>query len=112
MSIVRDRLEKMRDQPRKVAPALRDDEMSSNTDKVLLSPETVFMRKVEKSMKIIDSLKKKMHGDSGQYLSLYYDLKRAEKDFLEAVENSDIEYLDIPHVFLQKVDKYKESIKR
>jgi hypothetical protein len=112
MSSVRERLEKLKNQPRRVEPALRPNEIAPSAEKVLLSPESVFMRKVEKLMKGIDELKKKMHSDTGQYLSLYYDLKKAEQDFIEAVEDADMDYLDVPRVFLQKIEQYKSKIKR
>ena len=107
---VRERLERMQNKPRRVAPPLSKDELDPRPEKVLLSPESVFMRKLEKVMKRISELKKKMNSDSGQYLSLYYDLKKAEQEFLELVDHPEVQYLDLSDIFMSKVKELKKEI--
>ncbi len=110
MDSVRERLERIKSQPRKVGLPLSEDEINPKPEKVLLSPESIFMRKIEKLMSSINSTKQKMLADSGQYLSLYYDLKKQEKEFLETLEDPELQYLDIPDVFMQKINAMKRNI--
>tara|TARA_Y100000310_G_scaffold313633_1_gene362197 strand:- start:723 stop:1073 length:351 start_codon:yes stop_codon:yes gene_type:complete len=107
---VRERLERMQNSPRRVAPPLSRDEINPRLEKVLLSPESVFIRKIEKVMKRIECLKKKMNSDSGQYLSLYYDLKKAEIEFLELINHPEVQYLDLSDIFMSKAKALKKEI--
>ncbi|MBT3324253.1 hypothetical protein HN681_04715 [archaeon] len=110
MDTVRERLERLKAKPRRVGLPLSEDEINPRPEKVLLSPESIFMRKIEKLMSSITSTKKKMLADSGQYLSLYYDLKKQEKEFLETLDDPELQYLDIPDIFMQKINNMKKRI--
>jgi len=111
MSKVRERLEKLKNQSYRPGLPLSEDEINPRPEKVLLSPESIFMKKIEKLMKKIVGVKQKMHSDSGQYLSLYYDLKKFETEFLETVDDPEIQYLDLPDIFVQKIDEFRQKIK-
>jgi hypothetical protein len=107
MSKVRERLEKLKDRPTRGIPPMRRE---TPRDSVLLSPEITFIRKIESLIKEIQVIRRKMRADSGQYLSLYYDMKKAKKVFLEAIEDPEMQYLDLSDVFLKRVNEMKQLI--
>tara|TARA_Y100000310_G_C20506256_1_gene726561 strand:+ start:56 stop:394 length:339 start_codon:yes stop_codon:yes gene_type:complete len=107
MSTVRDRLVKLKNRPTRGLPPIRRE---TPRDSVLLSPEITFIRKIESLIKNIQVIRRKMMSDSGQYLSLYYDMKKAQKVFLEAVEDPEMQYLDLSDVFQKRVNEMKQLI--
>lgn len=107
MSTVRDRLEKLKNRPTSGIPPIRREPTG---DSILLSPEITFIRRVESLIKNIQVIQRKMRSDSGQYLSLYYDMKKAQKEFLTATEDPEMQYLDLSDVFLKRVEEMKRMI--
>ncbi len=107
---MKERLERLKAKPIRVREPLTRDELSPNPSRALLTPESVYMKKVEKVMKNHAETKRKMLSDSGQYLSLYYELKKAEDDFLALLSDHEVKFLDLPDAFLQKVMTMKEKI--
>ncbi len=90
---VRDRLEKLK-----------------TSDDKLLTPEYIFIKKVEKSIFKMDSLRTKMTSGSDQYLSLYEELKDAEKEFLKLLDDPETKLMDFPSVFVSRVDMAKKKL--
>lgn len=106
---IRERLERLKNTPpRSFEPLQRDPRVEEA--KRMISPESVFMKKVEKVMIQYGDVKKKMLSDSGQYLSLYYELKKAEEAFLALVNDPEVKFLDLPDVFMQKVEAMRLNI--
>ena len=106
---IRERLQRLQNTPsRPIEPLVRDP--GAQEVRKILSPESVFMKKVEMVMTQYAEIKRKMLSDSGQYLSLYYELHKAEETFVTLVEDPEVKYLDLPEVFLQKVDALKQNI--
>ena len=96
---VKERLDKMRYEP----------ENPSSGDK-LLTPETIFMKKVEKSIMKIDNLRTKMTSGSEQYISLYEELKEAEQDFCKLINDPETKFMDFPSIFVSRVDTAKKKL--
>jgi hypothetical protein len=106
---MRERLERLRNKG-PVRPPLSREDLDSEPTKKLLSPESLYMKKVDKLVTNMINLKKKMSGDSGSYLSLYYDLKKAEKQFLDALEDPEVQFLDMPEFWTQKIEDIKKQV--
>lgn len=98
METVRDRLERLKDPYKKPEPQI--------------TPETIFMRKVEKAIQKIESIRKKMLSDSAQYLSLFYELRKAEDEFLMLLDDKEMKFLDLPDSFMKLIDSTKAKIRR
>jgi len=111
MDSVRERLERMKNNPRRVPSPLPNNEINPKSEKGLLSPESVFLRKIEKSMSQIKEIQSKMNSDSGQYLSLYYDLKKYEKEFLDLIDDPEIKFLDLPEMSMRRIKDLQSKIR-
>lgn len=96
---VKERLDKMRYEPQN----------PSNGDK-LLTPETIFIKKAEKAILKMDNLRTRMTSGSEQYLSLYEELKDAEKEFTTLLDNPETKFMDFPSIFVSKVDNAKKKL--
>jgi len=79
-------------------------------EKKFLTPESEYMKKVEKAMTSIETLRTKMHSGTDQYISLYQELKKAEEDFLVLLQNPEEKFMDLPHVFVSKVELTKKRL--
>jgi len=107
---MRNRLERLKQNPVNVRRPLTVDDLDPQPSKRLITPETVYMRKVERVMMKHTETKRKMLSGSDQYLSLYHELKKAENDFLDLLADPEIKYLDLPDVFLQKIEEMKKKL--
>ena len=107
---MKDRLRKIKQQPIRVRQPLSRDELGLEPVKKLISPESVYMKKVEKVISKHAETKRKMLSDTGQYLSLYHELKKAEDDFLALLDDPDVKFLELPDVFVQKVRLIRDQI--
>ena len=107
---MKERLERLQRSTRAVRQPLTRDELDPRPSQKLITPESVYMRKVEKVMTRHANTKKKMLADTGQYLSLYHELKKLEEDFLALLDDPEIKFLDLPRVFVQKVNAMKARI--
>jgi hypothetical protein len=108
---MRERLERIKHKGSSVRMPLSNDDLDPQPMKKLLTPESVYMKKIDKLIHNLAGLKKKMHADSGSYLSLYYDLKKAEKELLEAIEDPEKQFMDLPEIWVQKIEDLKLKIK-
>lgn len=110
---VRERLERLKNQPSTpFRPNYQPvEERPRQEQPKPFSPENLFMKKVEKVMNDIDILRKKMFSDSGQYLSLYYDYKKKEKEFLDIVESTETKNIDLPDFFVTRLEEFGTRLK-
>jgi hypothetical protein len=108
MESVRDRLEKLKNKPWHVAPAL-DKDVTGMHKKI--TPESVFMKKLDKAMSNIESIRKKVLADSNSYLSLFYELRKAEREFLEILNEKEEKELLLPEHYLNKIEETKNKIR-
>jgi hypothetical protein len=107
---VRERLEKLKERKPYVNMPLSRDDLNPQPTKKLLTPESVFIKKIDKMANHVINLKKKMHKDSGSYLSLYYDLKKAEKTLLNTIEDPEIQFMDLPQIWIDRIENIKAKL--
>lgn len=105
---VRERLEKLKNTPFHGGFEQRREQ--PQREEKLLTPETQYMKKVDKVIQQIDTLRTKMHSGTDQYISLYQELKKAEEDFLALLEEPDQKGMDFPTAFVTKVDNTKKKL--
>src|SRR3989338_3837906 len=108
METVRDRLVRLKNTPYQRVYESRREERPKE-DK-FLTPESQYMKKVEKAIMQIEVLRTKMHSGTDQYISLYQELKKAEEDFLELLKNPEEKLMDLPTAFISKVDNSKKKL--
>lgn len=72
--------------------------------------EKMFQQKIEKAIQKIESLKNKMNA-SETFANYYYDMKRAEKEFLEIVAKAEEKQIDFPANFASKIESIKSKIR-
>jgi len=79
--------------------------------KVIKTPETEMQNKIEKAMKKVEDIRNKMK-DASNYLSLYYDLKKAQDEFLQLVDEMENgNFLDFPDSFVKRVNNFKSGLR-
>ncbi len=67
-------------------------------------------QKILNLLKELDSIEKKMHGESGSYLSLYYELQEKEKKFLKEAESMEIQGFKIGDDLKRKIEQKKTQV--
>ncbi|HIH14916.1 MAG: hypothetical protein QT08_C0014G0021 [archaeon GW2011_AR17] len=75
-----------------------------------LTPESQYMKKVEKAIAQVESLRTKMHSGTDQYISLYQELKVAEDEFVKLLIDPEQKFMDLPTAFISKVDNTKKKL--
>ncbi len=82
-------------------------------EKKIITPESVFIKNVESIIKKIEEIKAKMKNDTEMYLSNYSDLQRLERKFIELInkEEEEIKFMDLPELFLKRLEKTKSSLR-
>lgn len=73
------------------------------------SQESLVQAKIDKAMKKIEAVKQKMER-TDSYLGLFYDLKAAEKEFNDALEEVNAKGVDLPENFQVKIDSFKAKL--
>lgn len=76
----------------------------------LVTSESLYMKKVEKAIQNIESLRNKMHSGTDQYLSLFHELKIAESEFTLLIDNPETKFMDLPDLFLARVENTKKKL--
>lgn len=109
---VRERLENLKKNPKPVPKPLdlipeRD---SKPIGEGMLTFERLFQQKVEKAIKEIEIIKKRMI-TSDMFVNYFYDLKRAEKEFLGLLKEAEEKHVDFPNSFLKRIDAVKSKIR-
>jgi len=107
---MRERLERLKNSSSGDFESLKKEEQPSITERKFFSSETVYMKKVEKMIHQIESLRTKMHSGTDQYISLYQELKKAEEDFLSLTQDLEQKSMDLPAVFLSRVEEVKKKL--
>ncbi|MBI5797993.1 hypothetical protein HZA98_03775 [Candidatus Woesearchaeota archaeon] len=110
MESMRDRLERLKNSSSNepILPIRR--EQRPFEERKFLTPETQFMKKVEKTMMTIETLRTKMHSGTDQYISLYQELRKAEEDFLELLKDPERKFMDLPAAFVSRVEQTKKKL--
>lgn len=72
--------------------------------------ESLVQARIDKAMKRLEAVKQKME-KTDSYLGLFYDLKAAEKEFLDSLDEAKAKGVDLPENFQVKVDLTKSKIK-
>ncbi|MBI5871640.1 hypothetical protein HZB88_00980 [archaeon] len=109
METVRERLERLK---RSGGSWFSPSHPAQQREEPVITPESIFMRKAEKAMNQIETLRKRMLSDTGQYISLFYELKKAEDEFLVIVQEKETKFLDLPDPFLRRMEEVKSKIRR
>lgn len=109
---VKERLENLKKNPK---PVPRPFDLIPERDpkpigEGMLTFERLFQQKVEKAINKIDSMKKRMI-TSDMFVNYFYDLKRAEKEFLDLLKEAEGKHVDFPSSFLKKIDAVKAKIR-
>jgi len=105
---VRERLEKLKNTPTYGVYESRRDERPH--EEKLLTPETMYMKKVDKAISQVEALRTKMHSGTDQYISLYQELKVAEDEFVKLLVDPEEKFMDLPAVFVNKVENTKKKL--
>jgi len=105
MDTVRERLERLKNTPS--YGSYRDEQPKDNK---LITPENLFMKKVEKALASVEALRSKMHTGTDQYISLYQELKFAEDEFVKLLEDPESKYMDLPTAFTSRMESAKKKL--
>lgn len=109
-SQVLQRLEGLRENPRPVPRPLEVVEKREEPKKELLDHDSMLTAKLDRAIKRIDMLRGKMlKADS--YLSLFYELKVAEKEFVEAYNEVKAKDVDLTPMLEQKAEQVKGNLR-
>jgi hypothetical protein len=100
----------MKDRLERLKNSTSDFTFEPKKEEKLITPEALFMRKVEKSIQSIDSLRSKMHSGTDQYLSLFHELKVAEAEFVSLLDDPETKFMDLPDLFLSRVENTKKKL--
>ncbi len=73
-------------------------------------PRNIPEQRITSAMNDIERLEKKMRDDSSNYLSLYYDLGKAEEKFLKEVDMIERQNLEISNELKAKIEAKKKQI--
>lgn len=107
---VKERLSELKDKPNSVGLPLeskRDQPMVFERKEP--SQETLVQARIDKAMKRIEAVKQKMER-TDSYLGLFYDLKAAEKEFTDALDEANAKGVDLPEAFQLKVGQFKSRL--
>jgi hypothetical protein len=111
---VRERLEDLKHQKRPVPKPLGPKffpENQPSEEKKTITPESVMQGKIEKAMGNVEALQKKMHDSPSSYLSLFYDLKQAEKGFLDLLSEAEDKQVALSGTVMARIAKVKSKIR-
>jgi len=75
-----------------------------------LTIDKVYRAKVEKAMKSIESITQKTK-TSGTYLSMYYDLKKAEDEFTSVLDEAKQKHVEFTPEFSDKIEAVKKRLR-
>lgn len=105
---VRERLERLKNTPYSGGFEARREEQ--HREEKVFTPESIYMKKIDKAIIQIETLRTKMHSGTDQYISLYQELKKAEEDFLSLLHNPEEKFMDLPTAFLSRVEGVKKRL--
>lgn len=108
---VKERLQEMKVKPKSVNLPL-----DSRREQVMVmerkepSQENLVSSRIDKAMKRVEAVKQKMER-TDSYLGLFYDLRAAEKEFLDSLDEANAKGIDLPETMQLKVESMKAKIK-
>lgn len=106
---VKERLQELRTNPKQVQmPIMR--EQPQVIERKEPSQDQQVQARIDKAIKRLEAVKQKME-KTDSYLSLFYDLRAAEKEFLDSVEEANVKGVDLPQTFQTKIELTKSKIK-
>lgn len=109
---VRERLEKIKENPRDVPKPL--DIIPEKDRRPIadgqLTFERNFQQKVEKSMKKIDLIKDKMQ-TSDNFLNYFYDLKKAEQELFVLLDEAEEKHIEFSENVVKRIEIIKSNIR-
>lgn len=73
--------------------------------------ERVFQQKVDTVIKKVELLKERME-DSENFLNFFYDLKKAENEFLDLLAEAEKRKIDFPDNFKKQIEEIKSQIRQ
>ncbi len=82
-----------------------------NEEDKLITPSKVMQQKIEKSIRKLEGYHFKMHKDSESYLALFYDLKKAEKEFQDLLKEAEDKKISIPSPFMKRIEAVRTNIR-
>ena len=109
---VKERLEELKVKPKAVNLPLDTNRREQVTVLERKEPrqESLVQARVDKAMKRVEAVKQKMER-TDSYLGLFYDLRAAEKEFLESLEEANSKAVDLPETMQAKIEILKSKIK-
>ncbi|MBL7101014.1 MAG: hypothetical protein ISS23_03615 [Nanoarchaeota archaeon] len=112
LTSVRERLEGLKKNPKRVPKPLDiiPEREKEPVGEGMLTSERLFQQKVEKAIKRIDSIKDKMK-TSDNFINYFYDLKQAEKEFLDLLAEAEEKHVDFSESFVKKIISVKSRIR-
>jgi len=110
LDTVRERLEKIDTTFKPVPRALANEHLIQAEENKPFTPSKVMQQKIEKAIRVIEGYHAKMNKDSESYLALFYDLKKAEKEFLELLKEAEQKQLRIPLPFMKRIEAIRAKI--
>ena len=102
----------MRDRLERLKNSNPDFNFEPRKEEKLITPEALYMRKVEKAIQVVESLRNKMHSGTDQYLSLFHELKIAEAEFVAMIDDPETKFMDLPDLFLSRIENTKKKTKQ
>lgn len=108
---VRERLERLAKNSVHVRDLLREEPVPPPEEHKLITPGKVMLQRIERAIKIIEDYNAKMLKDSECYLSLFYDRKKAEQEFLGLLKEAEEKGISIPLPFRTRIEAIKSKIR-
>ena len=110
---VRERLEKLKKNSQDIPNVLESvpDRERRPLGDGMYTFERIFQQKVEKAIKKVEILKERME-DSENFLNLFYDLKKAENEFLDLLAEAEKRKIDFPDNFNKQIEEIKNQIRQ
>ena len=81
-----------------------------NPESELITIDKVYRGKVEKAMKSIEVINQKIK-TSGTYLNMYYNLKRAEDEFLAVLDEAKQKHIEFSPEFSDRIEAVKKRLR-
>lgn len=106
---VRERLSELKTKPSVDLPLSPKREEAVVYERKEPSQDNLVQARIDKAMKKIEAVKQKMER-TDSYLGLFYDLKAAEKEFNDALEEANAKGVDLPENFQVKIDSFKAKL--
>lgn len=105
METVRERLEKLKNKP-------VYNPQQPHQPQPLITPEILYLKKLDKSIATIEAIRKKFTNDTPSYLSLFYEQKKAEKELMEILKEGEDKEFSIPDSYTKRIEEIKSKIRK